>query len=37
MLDIFYDIALGWIPQDFTADQSALFQVMAWCRSATSL
>ena len=25
-----------WMPQDSTDDKSALFQVMAWCRQATS-
>ena len=29
-------IALMWISLDFTNDQSALVQVMAWCRQATS-
>ena len=30
------DIALIWMPLDFTDDQSALVQVMAWCCQATS-
>ena len=29
-------IALIWISLDFTDDQSTLFQVIAWCRQATS-
>ena len=29
-------IALIWMSQDFTDDQSTLVQVMAWCRQATS-
>ena len=29
---IFYEIALGWMPQDLTNDKSILVQVMAWCR-----
>ena len=28
---ISYEIALRWMPQDFT-DKSTLVQVMAWCR-----
>ena len=34
--DIFCQIALIWISLDFTNDQSALVQVMAWCHQATS-
>ena len=30
------EIALTWMPLDFTDDQSTLVQVMAWCRQATS-
>ena len=30
------ETVLIWMPQDFTDDQSTLFQVMAWCRRATS-
>ena len=30
------EIALIWMPLDFTNDQSTLVQVMAWCRQATS-
>ena len=33
---ISYEIALRWMPQDLTDDKSILFQVMAWCRQATS-
>ena len=33
---ISYEIALIWMPMDFTDDQSTLVQVMAWCRKATS-
>ena len=33
---ISYEIALRWMPQDFTDDKSTLVQVMAWCRQATS-
>ena len=29
-------IALRWMPLDLTHDKSTLFQVMAWCRQATS-
>ena len=35
-LGISCEIALIWISLDFTDDQSALVQVMAWCRQATS-
>ena len=31
-----YDNVLRWKPQDLTDDKSALVQVMAWCRQATS-
>ena len=31
-----YDNILRWMPQDLTDDESALIQVMAWCRQATS-
>ena len=31
-----HDIALRWMPQDFTDDKSTLVQVMAWCRQAPS-
>ena len=31
-----YEIALRWMPQDLADDKSALVQVMAWCRQATS-
>ena len=30
------ELALIWMPLDFTDDQSILVQVMAWCRQATS-
>ena len=30
------EIALIWMPLDFTDDQSTLVQVLAWCRQATS-
>ena len=30
------EIAIRWMPQDLTDDKSALVQVMAWCRQATS-
>ena len=30
------EIALWWMPQDHTDDQSTLVQVTAWCRQATS-
>ena len=30
------EIALVWMPMDFTDDQSTLVQVMVWCRQATS-
>ena len=30
------EIALEWLPLDFTNDKSTLVQVMAWCRQATS-
>ena len=30
------EIALIWMSLDFTDDQFTLFQVMAWCRQATS-
>ena len=33
--DIFYEIALRWMPLDLTGDRSTLVQVMAWCRQAT--
>ena len=33
---ISYEIALRWMPLDCTDDKSALVQVMAWCRQATS-
>ena len=33
---IFSEIALIWMSQDFTDDQSTLVQVMVWCRQATS-
>ena len=32
----FHDNALQWMPQGLTDDKSALVQVMAWCRQATS-
>ena len=35
-LDICNEIALRWIPQDFTDSKSTLAQVMAWCRHAPS-
>ena len=35
-LSISGEIALRWMPQDFTDDKSTLVQVMAWCRQATS-
>ena len=31
-----HDNALQWMPEDLTDDKSALVQVMAWCRQATS-
>ena len=31
-----YEIALIWMSQNFTYDQSTLVQVMAWCHQATS-
>ena len=34
--DISCEIALIWMSQDITDDQSTLVQVMAWCRQATS-
>ena len=34
--DISCEMALKWMSVDFTDDQSALVQVMAWCRQATS-
>ena len=33
---ISYEIALKWMPQDFTDDKSTLAQVMAWCHQVTS-
>ena len=33
---ISFEIALRWMPQDFTDDKSTLAQVLAWCRQATS-
>ena len=36
ILSISCEIALGWMPQDFTDDKSTLVQVMAWCHQATS-
>ena len=30
------EVALRWMPLDFTDDKSVLVQVMAWCRQATS-
>ena len=33
---ISHDIALRWMPLDFTSDKSTLVQVMAWCRHAAS-
>ena len=33
---ISYEIALRWMPQDLTDDESTLVQVMAWCRQASS-
>ena len=33
---ISYEIALLWMSLDFTDDQSALVQLIAWCRQATS-
>ena len=30
------EIALRWVPLDFTDDKSTLVQVMVWCRQATS-
>ena len=33
---ISYEIALRWMPLDFTDDKSTLVQVMAWCCQATS-
>ena len=32
---ISYEIALRWMPQDFTEDKSTLFQVMSWCHQAS--
>ena len=34
--DISFEIALMWMPLNFTDNQSTLVQVMAWCRQATS-
>ena len=36
MLSISCEIALSWMPQDFTDDKSTLAQVMAWCLTAPS-
>ena len=36
ILSISPEIALWWMPRDFTDNKSALAQVMAWCRQATS-
>ena len=36
ILSIWCEIALRWMPLDFTDDKSTLVQVMAWCRQATS-
>ena len=33
---ISYEIALRWLPLDFTDDKSTLVQLMAWCCQATS-
>ena len=33
---IWCEIALRWIPQNFTNEKSTLLQVMAWCHQATS-
>ena len=32
--DISYEIALRWMPQDLTDDESTLVQGMAWCHQA---
>ena len=37
VLSIFCEIALRWVPQDLTVDQSALVMLMAWCRNMVSL
>ena len=36
ILSISREIALMWMPQDFTDDKSTLVQAMAWCHQATS-
>ena len=36
ILSISCELALRWMPQDFTDDKSTLAQVMAWCRQVTS-
>ena len=36
ILSISYEIALRWMPQNFTDDKSILVEVMAWCHQATS-
>ena len=33
---ISYEIAVRWVPQDLTDDESTLAQVMTWCHQATS-
>ena len=35
-ISTYYEIALRWMPQDFTDGESTLVQVMAWCHQATS-
>ena len=32
-----YEIALRWLPLNFSDDKSTLVQVMAWCRQAILL
>ena len=35
-LGICWETVMKWMPQDLSDDKSALVQVMAWCRQATS-
>ena len=36
LMSTYSEIALTWMPQDFTDDESTLVQIMAWCHQATS-
>ena len=36
ILSIYSEVALKWIPDEFTDDKLTLVQVMAWCHQATS-